>query len=418
MARPAHYLEAGIDRAVPPAFVSLVVATVAVLVAGLVSVVALTTSINNSPGDAVSALLSAASSGNVTGMLDAVDPVERAAIAPALDATVADLEKLGILAPGTNLSAIPGVGVTFTGVTTETESLGDRSDLAAVVFTGGTALAHVDPSLLPLGTVVKGLMGSVTGNATGTVPDVPVPLAGPHAEDHPIATIQRDGQWYVSIGYTVAEVARRAAGLALPSPASALPAVGESTAEGVARTLVAAATAGDITRLIELTDPQESAPLHDYGSLIIQSAGHVPAPPVTVTSLDLATSPVDGGTLVTVTDFSASVGHGDTVALTPDGCLRFSSPTTTTQQVCQPAGTNLLAGYGVVAVERNGTFYLDPYRTVLDDVEHLVAGLNLGTIGALLKGGTPGGLLGVVSGLLRPATTQSTSSSAPSPLGG
>ncbi|HEY2430945.1 MAG TPA: hypothetical protein VGI06_18560 [Acidimicrobiales bacterium] len=408
MAQPAHDLEMQSVRAVPPAFVTMVVLSAAVLLAGLVSVVALTTTTGaaTSPSDAVTALLNAASTGNVTAMLDTIDPVERSAIAPAVTTVVSDLEKDGILDQGTDLSHIPGVSATVTAPTTKTEDLsGVQPGLTAVVFTGGSAAIHVDPSQLPLGTLVKGFLGQAT--STHAL-DTTVALGGPQAEDHPIVTIQRGDQTYVSLGYTVAEWARRAAGQPLPNPSSAVPAVGESSAEAVARTLVSAVTAGDLTRVIELTAPEAAAPLHDYAGLLPHGATH--ALPVKVTSLDLATSPVDGGTLVSVTDFSATVGSGEVVTLTPQGCLSFTGGTAGSHQMCAPAGTTLLSGYGIVAVEHGSTWYLDPYRSVLDNVEHALSSVNLSTISGLLKTfGSGGGLgsIGSFGGLLKAPDTAS-----------
>jgi hypothetical protein len=161
---------------------------------------------------------------------------------------------------------------------------------------------------------------------------------------------------------------------------------------------VAAVAAGDAARVIELTDPQEDGVVHDYAPLWMRRPIRPPA--VDFTRLDLASSPVSGGTMVTVTDFTARVGRADVVSLSSDGCFRFARPGTRTEQVCQPRGSNLLAGYGIVTVRRGTSWYLDPYRTAVDDLEHVVRGLDLGELSRLAERGGSAAVLAAVAAFL------------------
>jgi len=404
MAAPATdpYFDFESPRPTSPLLTGLIVATVAVLITGLVAVAALSTSQTNSPQDAVTSLLNAAAAGNVAGILASIDPVEASALSGPLSQTVDDLKNLGVLDGSADLNAVSGISATFTKLGMRTTAIDpSRSDLAAVTFTGGTATLNVEVGELPLGSLVAGFLKGRGLDAESVQRSAP--LGGPGAAAHPFVTVQRNGEWYVSIGYTIAETARLHAGL--PFPTTPVPAVGAASAVGVAQTLVSAATAGDARRLVELLDPDEMEAAHDYGDLFLAKLPAASPSPVTVTSLGLATSPVDGGTLVTVQDFSATV-HGDVVSLTSAGCFVASGPDVPggTKQRCEPAGSNLLAGYGIVAVQRGGSWYLDPLRTVADDAEHIIRGVNVSELGKLLGAGGPASLMASVVGFGTTAT--------------
>src|ERR1700722_19255667 len=118
MAIPAAepYLPFDGPRPASPLLTVLIVATVAVLITGLVSVAALSTSQTNSPQDAVSSLLTAASNANVEGILASIDPAEASALSAPLSQTVEDLKALGVLSSSADLHAITGVSVGFSKV--------------------------------------------------------------------------------------------------------------------------------------------------------------------------------------------------------------------------------------------------------------------------------------------------------------
>jgi len=396
------YLPFDGPRPISPLLTGLIVATVAVLIAGLVAAAALSTSQTNSPQDAVTSLLDAASSANVTGILSSIDPVEASAISGPLSQTVDDLKNLGVLNSSVDLHAVSGVSVSFSKVGMRTTAIDpSRPDLAAVTFTGGTATLHVDVSQLPLGSLVTGFLAS-RGVDAGSF-ERSAPLGGGDATEHPLVTVQRNGEWYVSIGYSIAETARLHAGL--PFPTTPVPAVGASSATGVAQALVTAATGGDARRLVELLDPDEMQAVHDYADLFLAKLPPPSPSQVTVTSLGLSTAPVSGGTLVTVEDFSATV-RGDVVSLTTAGCFVASGPDVPggSRKLCEPSGSNLLAGYGIVAVQRGASWYLDPLRTLADDAEHIVRGVNVSELGRVLQAGGPAGLFADVLGFGTTAT--------------
>ncbi|HVM68028.1 MAG TPA: hypothetical protein VMU14_24335, partial [Acidimicrobiales bacterium] len=403
----------------PAGIVAVSVAVVALLVAGVVAVTAMTGPAANTPEDAVRGLLSAAGNGDALGVLDHVDPAERDGLTSFMTNGTQDLARLGVLAPGIDLHHVPGVSATFTVEATHTDL---RPGLATVEVTGGTVHLHVDASQLPLGPFVRQHAGKAL-DAVG-VKDTSSPL---HLHGA-IATVQRRGTWYVSLGYTVAEAARRRANLPLPDAAAAVPAVGAPTAEGAVDDFLHAMASLDVQRLVELTPPDEMQALHEYAPLFLPKvkddlarAGSVS---IAITSLSLAGAPVSGGELVTVKSIGlhASVG-GRTLDLAPgQKCPTITGGTPADiSGVCgtaragqQPPGVagvlNSLRGakpqVGFIAVQEGGSWYVSPTRTVLDDLEAVLHALPSDFLTTVARAFNPGAVLGslhVTTGALTPA---------------
>jgi hypothetical protein len=383
------------------------VAVVVLLVAGVVAVTALTSPAANTPEDAVQGLLTAAGNGDALGVLDHVDPAERDALTSFMTNSTQDLARLGVLAPGIDLHHVPGVSATFTVQATHTDL---RPGLATVEVTGGTVHLHVDASQLPLGSFLRQHAGKALA-AVG-VKDTTSPL---HLHGA-IATVQRGGTWYVSLGYTVAEAARRSANLPLPDPAAAVPAVGAPTAEGAVDDFLHAAASLDVQRLVELTPPDEMQALHEYAPLFLPKAkdelSRVGSVSITITSLTLAGAPVSDGELVTVKSIGlhASVG-GRTLDLAPgQKCPTITGGTPAgISEACGAAGTgqqppglggvfNSLQGakpqVGFIAVQEGGSWYVSPTRTVLGDLEAVLHALPSDFLSTLAGMFNPGPLLG------------------------
>lgn len=371
---------------------ALAIATVGVLLAGVVSVAAMAASSAGTPEDAVNAMLAAARTGDLAGAIDHLDPAERDAIAPALIAIVDDLKTDHVLSGSADLHHLGFVSADFGQPTLTTESL--RPDVTAVSVTGGSVKLHVDLSRLPVNPLLAGLVGKAVAPTDETRP-----LGGPGATSFPVVTVRRGGQWYVSLGYTAAEHARRSAGLPAPAPGDAVAAKGATSPENLVRDLVTAAATGDARRAVELTAPDEGAALHDYAPLLLAKLAPKGNVAVHATLLDLSTSDVPGGRMVTVTDARVELGAGRTVEVTPQGCLKTSGLDLPAPALCTGQGVNPLATVGVVAVERDGAWYLSPYRTVLDSAERSVRTLDVTKLGGLLAGLGSGGA-GVLGGLL------------------
>lgn len=230
-----------------------------------------------------------------------------------------------------------------------------------------------------------------------------------------VATVNRDGTWYVSAFHTIADnVAWSTDADYRRDPATALgdgiPAVGAADAEAAVDEFLLASLDGDLTRMIELADPHELEVLHTYGRLLTRDSELSPSG-VTVLDTTWTVSELTGGTLVglshleleydggswtvdidhdagrlTVTGDEGGIGFGLDIVPTDDGfdveiddgyssqliegddlmreiaAMADIPVTDELIQLFQRLYTGML-GTGVVVTEVDGSWYLSPIRT-------------------------------------------------------
>jgi hypothetical protein len=386
-----------------------------VLAGGGVAFAALNGGTTNRPEDAVRGLLTAASNGDLLGVLDHLDPAETSALVGPLRNSTTELERLGVLSDGADLSRVGGVKASFT-ITTSTENL--RPDLVAVTITGGSVHGRVDPAQLPIGSMLREIAGAALTKAK------PVEASRQLDSAHlpPLLTVERNTssgrQWFVSIGYTIADNARRSANLPMPAVSASIPAKGADQPTQAVDEFLRAAAAFDIRRLVELTPPQEMAALHDYAPLFLNQATTAldepgaERPTVKVNDLRLSAAVHGSTALVTVDslDVSGTSGTSHFAYRTGDKCVTVTGvdpsstgisrnqisvaapgagslgicgdgPTTSSDTGGDPlapvptlfgGGLDIFAGVHPtlgIAVEKasDGKWYVSPVRTVLDD---------------------------------------------------
>lgn len=351
-----------------------------------------------SPDGAVRALLEAAQHGDVLGVLGTLEPSERAALEEGVSRTTGQLQRLQVLSADTDLSNLSGVHLAFSDIRTSTSYL--TPERAAVSITSGTATSHVDPAQLPLGSFTRSVAGSALARAK--------PSSSSSAATtgrHVIVTVQENGSWYVSLGYTLAEDLARDAGQSAPPAAASVPAVGSATPDDAIRSLVRSAADLDLTGVIKVTPPGEMAALHDYAPLFLSRAdralGKVRSRlSIAVTRLDLADVPDGtGAELVTVKGLAFHATYEQYTVNFDGSCITVSdaSDPSNDQQFCPRASgldsvlsslpaplqplVNDLRGIhpqeGLVAVEENGHWYFDPVRTVFSDLDNLLGALSI-----------------------------------------
>lgn len=367
--------------------------------AGVVAVVALGAGVfgisamndgggHETPEAAVEAFFEAVDDEDAIGLLETVDPDERAALRRAIDGTIKETDRAAIT-ERVDLDDVPGVELQVTGLTHATQQLTD--DLAAVDLTGGTIEGSASLADAPFGRTVRDVLGAEldedTDAATGELSGIRV------------MTIERGGSWYVSATYTAAEAIRLEdqPDSALPNFGAGTPATGADSPEAVVRQLVTAIDDVDIEAMIGLTSPSRARVLHDYGPMLIDIADDTDPDEVSLTDVELTTADgPDGTTLVEVTAYELALG-GEYETVThrlADGCLitSYEYPESSfdgeypmpedpwfPEEVnsCEPdaramPGAMWLAGpLGVdgesitfVTVEEDGRWFLDPLDSV------------------------------------------------------
>jgi hypothetical protein len=347
----------------------------------------------STPAGAVSSLFTALGNSDVIGMLDAVAPGERDAIEPGLQNIFDQLKRLGILSTGADLGHLTGLSAQYKGFTTSTDEL--TAGVAAVTLTGGSVTGSVDPSQVPLATYFKDLLGAVLNGKpqTGTSPSTS-PLV--------LGTEEVGGGWYVSLGYTIAINALKDGGQSGVPPAAgeALQATGASTPQGAVQDLFNDISSLDLDGLLADLPPDEMAALDAYApdwlpkaqSAIDSVKGDVS---IAFGNLTFTTQSLNGGTLV-------QIGKGMTINLSAhgvqvtyaSGCFTATYQGQTTHecrsqepqainkvlQVLPPAVQSIVErissatpDVGFVTVEENGSWFVSPVRTVLQDISAALA---------------------------------------------
>ncbi|HEX4980453.1 MAG TPA: hypothetical protein VFV63_02095 [Ilumatobacteraceae bacterium] len=251
----------------------------------------------DSPEEAVQAFADALEREDVLGMIDVALPEELDALRAVVEDATSEVERIGILDESFALDAVAGIDVTIPGLTLRTEHL--DADLAVVTATGGSFDVSFDPASFPLGSVIREVVGddlvaSRSSEAlSGTDPGVM------------LATVARDGRWYVSLGFTVAEYARLAAGADFP-PHTAIERVGHDSPEAAALALYERLAALDLEGAIAMMAPGEGDALVRYAPLFVPDA-----------TAAIEQARAEGLTLsISGVEFETS-GSGDRPTLTP-----------------------------------------------------------------------------------------------------
>lgn len=213
-----------------------------------------------SPEEAVRTFLAAAQAEDVFGMIDALDPAEVPAARSAAERGRADAVEADLVSEGFQLDGVDGVDLEFTDLTFTTEPVVDG--VSVVTADGAVSLAF-DPATFPLGSELAEALSGELEDASGSaeLTDVVSPAM--------LATVERDGRWYVSTSFTLGEYARRSAGLEMPE--TPLTAVGSPTPEAAAERFWAGMLNLDAASVLPLAAPGEGDAVLAYGQLIVDA---------------------------------------------------------------------------------------------------------------------------------------------------
>lgn len=222
------------------------------------------------PEAAVENLLTALETSDPISIAEVIDPEETQQLIDVNEATMNELIRLEIFKPGTDASQSFGADITVADIT-----YGDvhtmHDNLSVVEITGGTVTITTGASTeLPFTDKISTLIpdGVVQESETETF-DI-AEVADETGNPLRIATIQRDGGWYPSLFYSIAdniaatEYGTDYSGSPFFTPIAAR---GASSAADAMTDLLHAAIDGNAQRLIELLAPGELGAVHDYANL-------------------------------------------------------------------------------------------------------------------------------------------------------
>ncbi|HVE46711.1 MAG TPA: hypothetical protein VNA57_08190 [Acidimicrobiales bacterium] len=348
---------------------------VVALVAGLFGLAALTSDGGeDSPESAVQKLVDALVNEDVLGALEALVPAERAVLRGRTVELGDQLRRLGIVDERLDLAHVAGADLTVEGLELGSERLSD--DIAAVRATKGSIRLRVSGEELPIGPLLKDLVadpGSISSPP-------PADLSGGEVV---LVAVRRDGDWFVSLGYTAAELARRDSGAEVPKFGHGVVPKGASSPEDAVRQVAAAAAAFDVRRVIELTPPGEADALHDYAPLFLPAADRAVAEmrdqgvQAEVPTLELESGPnKEGETRVTIKRLTVKVTSGqepfvfdyDGRCVKIDGLLEDGLPPMCrdAESEDQPFSEAAFSYFDLTTVERGGSWFVSPTGSLLD----------------------------------------------------
>lgn len=252
-----------------------------------------------SPEEAVRTFLAATADQDVLGMIDALDPAEVPAARAAAEQGRDDAVAAGLVSDGFRLDGLAGLDLEFPGLVLSTEEV--AADVAVVSATGAVDWTF-DPATFPFGIEITEAVGDDLSADQGSI----ALGDGDGAELDPalLATVERDGRWYVSISYTIGEYARQAADL--PMPTTPLSPVGSPSPEAAADEFWANMLALDLAGGLAQAAPGEGDALRRYAPLLIDQ-----------TAEQIASAKADGYSLQLTAAAYETTGGGDRRTIEP-----------------------------------------------------------------------------------------------------
>ena len=336
---------------------------------------------SNRPEAAVERLIDALADEDAIGVLESLASNERDVLVPAIRDAIPELERVGLLAD-VDLASVGGFDFDVVGLEMTSRYLTD--DLAAVKITAGTLVSAVSPTEIPIGPAVGNLATGAGVDLSSELNEFARGVDGGSGAligemgrlDVEVLVVNDDG-WHVSLQYTAAEAARKVADAAVPDFAAALTPVGADSPESAVETAMTAITAGDLATVIGLLDPVEVPVAYDYGTLVVETLANT----AEQSSFTIAGMHTDGDgkvRRVTIDAYTATSTHDGyrstdswdgtclTYAYGPVGEAEDGSDQTCTDDAEWASQYRTDPGYTWTVTERDGRWYLSPFRTTTD----------------------------------------------------
>ncbi|MEY2554787.1 MAG: hypothetical protein QOC57_2647 [Ilumatobacteraceae bacterium] len=212
-----------------------------------------------SPTDVGTRLIDALAAEDVLGVVDLLLPGERDTMRQPLIDFVDHLKRLGVADTTTDLQKVGGFDLSFDGVQVEPTAT-NVDDVTDIRITA-TGTASLDGQKVPIGPLL------IDEAFSGNRPDLGS-SAHSSAIDWKLATVKRDGRWYLSAFYSIAETVRQDRDI----PQNPVAAHGSATPEGAVQAMFDAVDGLDLEALIAALNPNETEALQRYAPLFIDSA--------------------------------------------------------------------------------------------------------------------------------------------------
>lgn len=248
------------------AMIGAIVGVIALLAAGAFALVKITGNDDDggaaSPVDAGTEFIEALGNEDILGVVDLLLPGERQTLREPLVDLIDDLVRLEVLSDDATLDKVGGVDLQFTDIEVDEEST-SADDIVNLTISGAASIV-IDGTAVPIGDLL------VEDVFDGERPDLDADEETSEFGDLPITVVERDGRWYVSAAYTVAEILRTRDGADIPE--SGVDAAGADEPELAVDEMLDAIADQDLEQLIGLLDPTEAEALQRYAPLFLDVA--------------------------------------------------------------------------------------------------------------------------------------------------
>jgi hypothetical protein len=247
--------------------IGAIVGVTALVAAGAFAVVKITGNDSDggaaSPSDVGTSLTTALDNEDFLGVIDLLLPGERDTFREPMIEYVDHLSRLEILSPDADLSKIGGLDIQFTDVTVREEptNVADISN----IYLSGSSTVSVDGDAVPLGDLL------IDELFDGERPDMDTEPESSEFEDTRLTVVERDGRWYLSAFYSVAEQARTDAS-SDDIPETGVEPAGADSPEGALDQLFDAVSTLDLEGMIATLDPSEAEAMQRYAPLFLDEA--------------------------------------------------------------------------------------------------------------------------------------------------
>ncbi len=275
-----------------------------------------------SPTEVGTRLMDALAAEDALGVVDLLLPGERETMRQPLIDLVDNLKRLEVFDSSASLDKVGGLDIVFEDVRVDPKPT-NVDDISGIRIRA-TGTASVDGATVPIGDL---LIDEAFG---GDRPDLD---SEPQASDidWTMATVNRDGRWYLSAFYSIAESAR---GEGDDIPDSALVARGADTPEGAVQAMLDAVEDLDLEAMVAALNPNEAEALQRYAPMFIDDAqASLDELDVKIAFSDIAFSVSGDGDRRTVAvdamSMTASAEGEEVTVVAKDGCAVFTMADTT-----------------------------------------------------------------------------------------
>ena len=329
----------------------------------------------DSPTAATRGFLGALEDGNLLKASRALVPWERAGLEDDLRVAVTGAQHDGLLAAN-DLGAARNISLTERGL--ELNEVPLAKGTTRVEVTAGTLDLRLEPGLF--------------ADSAAAPTDLPktvdlVQLVTPRADDREVGrpglvTVQSDGDWYVSLSYTIADHQRVSLGRPLPDLTSALHPTGADSPEAAADRGIALIFGNrGLATVLDMIDPISGQAFLRYVPLFIgPTDAPLMADPVAQWAVD-GTGDTRTARLTKLT-IPATTDQPEQV-LTPDHRC------TSVGGACNQVFGGFLFDRGVTVVERDGRWFINPIGATVNLFTELVTGRTLGNLNTAVASSTP-----------------------------